>query len=61
MYLRLSYELEDQWIGIGFPDRGRDFSLLNSIQTLSRAYSTSYTVNIRGCFPGEKVTGHEAE
>jgi hypothetical protein len=43
------------WISI--PDRGRDFSLLHSIQTLSGTHPASYPMSTGSSFPAGEVTG----
>jgi hypothetical protein len=53
-----SYGL-DGWSSI--PDRGRDFSLLHSVQTGSGAPPAYYTVGVGRFFPGVKLLGREAE
>jgi hypothetical protein len=57
------YRLEGRRIGVHFPKRARNFSLLHNIQPGSGAYPASYTVSTRGrvSFPGAKWIGHEAD
>jgi hypothetical protein len=38
------------------PDRGRDFSLFDSIQTSSEAKLVSYSMGTGGSFPRSKVS-----
>jgi hypothetical protein len=39
------------------PGRGKIFSLLNSIHTVSGANQASYPMGIGGCIPGDKEVG----
>jgi hypothetical protein len=43
------------------PSRGRDFSLLHSVQTDSGAHPASYPMDTRALFSGVKWLGHEAD
>jgi hypothetical protein len=43
--------------GVQFPAGTRDFSLLHSVQTDSRAHPASYTRRTEGSFPGGKAAG----
>jgi hypothetical protein len=54
----MAYEL-DGWGWI--PGRGKNVSLLHSVQTSSGAHAASYTMSTGGSFPGVKRLGHEAD
>jgi hypothetical protein len=44
--------------GRGFiHSRGRDFPLVNSIQTVSESHPASFTIGTGGSFPGGKEAG----
>jgi hypothetical protein len=52
--IEMSYGLD----GLGsIPSRGRDFSLHHSVDAGSGAHPASYTMSIKGSFPGNKATG----
>jgi hypothetical protein len=51
----------DWAIGIRFPAGVEDFSLLQSIQTSSGAWSTSYPKDIRGSFSRVKWQRHKTD
>jgi hypothetical protein len=53
----MSYGLDGQEIGVQFPARASDFSLLLNIQTGSRAYPASYPAGTGASFLRDKVTG----
>jgi hypothetical protein len=55
--LRLGYWLDDKGIWLKFPGKGRDFSLLDSLQVFSWVHPDSYPMSTEGPFPGSEADG----
>jgi hypothetical protein len=53
----IGYRLDSWGIGLRFLAGGRDFSLLNNVQTSFGALPASCQICTTGCFPRYKVTG----
>jgi hypothetical protein len=47
--------------GVRFPARARNFVLLHSVQTGSKAHLASYPMSTGSTFPGVKRSGREAD
>jgi hypothetical protein len=51
-----SYGLDDRGVGVRVPV-GKEFSLLQIVQTPSEVHPTSYPMGTGGSFPGGKAAG----
>jgi hypothetical protein len=54
MVQRLGYGLDDRDSRVPFPAVAGNFSLHHSVRTCSGAHLASYSMDIRGSFPGGK-------
>jgi hypothetical protein len=59
--IALGYGLDDRGSRDRFPTGAENFSLHHRVQNGSGAHPASYPVGIRGCFPGVKRPGREAD
>jgi hypothetical protein len=51
------YGLDDRMIGVPFPARAGNFSLLHHVHTGSGVHLVSYPMGTEGSFPGGKAAG----
>jgi hypothetical protein len=57
LFLSFRDGLDDQGVGVRFPVRERNLSLVDNVKNGPRAYVTSCKIGTRGSFPGGKEAG----